>query len=191
MLVKFAELIKKMHTKAGERVVILVDEYDKSKIESLNKAKEVDQEIKERLHNFYQVIKGNDEHIKFMFMTGVPRLSGLSIFSGLNNLNDITMNSKYAGICGYTQEELESNFKEHIGSRAEYMGISKEELLRKIKYVKEKGSKIERKVKEAMDQIKERKYYEKYINRKEEVALLGIVFGEGKEIRCKFESLTA
>jgi Holliday junction resolvase-like predicted endonuclease len=80
------------------------------------------------------VIKASDEHIKFMFMTGVSRFAGLSIFSALNNLNDITMNSKYAGICGYTQEELESSFKEHIESTAESMGISKEELLRKIKY---------------------------------------------------------
>ncbi|MDR3124999.1 MAG: ATP-binding protein [Endomicrobium sp.] len=132
--VKFAELIEKMHKNRGEQVVILIDEYDKPMIDSLNKAKEVHQEIKETLHNFYQVIKASDEHIKFMFMTGVSRFAGLSIFSALNNLNDITMNNKYASICGYTQEELEDGFKEYIGSTAEYMAISKEELLREIKY---------------------------------------------------------
>ncbi|MDR3125139.1 MAG: ATP-binding protein [Endomicrobium sp.] len=131
---KFAELIEKMHKSIGEQIVILVDEYDKPMIDSLNKAKEVHQGIKETLHNFYQVIKGSDEHIKFMFMTGVSRFTGLSIFSALNNLNDITMDYKYAGICGYTQEELEDGFKEYIGSTAESMGISKEELLTKIKY---------------------------------------------------------
>ncbi|MDR3124992.1 MAG: AAA family ATPase [Endomicrobium sp.] len=131
---KFGQLIEQLHKASDERVVILVDEYDKPLIDSLNKAREVHQEIKETLHNFYQVIKGSDEHIKFMFMTGVSRFAGLSVFSALNNLNDITMNSKYAGICGYTQEELEDGFKEYIGSTAEYMGISKEELLTKIKY---------------------------------------------------------
>ncbi|MDR1522843.1 MAG: ATP-binding protein [Endomicrobium sp.] len=132
--VKFAELIEKLHKSTGQQVVILIDEYDKPMIDSLNKAKEVNQEIKERLHNFYQVIKGSDEHIKFMFMTGVSRFAGLSVFSALNNLNDITMDNKYGSICGYTQEELESSFKEYIGSTAGYMGISKEELLSKIKY---------------------------------------------------------
>jgi DNA-binding Lrp family transcriptional regulator len=96
--------------------------------------KEVYDKVKKTLHNFYQVIKGSDEHIKFMFMTGVSRFSGLSIFSGLNNLNDITMDYKYSAICGYTQEELERDFKEYIESTAESMGISKEELLREIKY---------------------------------------------------------
>jgi hypothetical protein len=113
---------------------MLIDEYDKPMIDSLNKTKEVHQEIKETLDNFYQVIKGSDEHIKFMFMTGVSRFSGLSIFSALNNLNDITMNNKYTSICGYTQEELESSFKEHIESTREEMGLTKEELLRNIKY---------------------------------------------------------
>jgi ERCC4-type nuclease len=131
---RFAEVIEKLHKSRGEQVVMLIDEYDKPMIDSLNKAKEVHQEIKETLHNFYQVIKGSDEHIKFMFMTGVSKFSGLSIFSALNNLNDITMNNKYVSICGYTQEELEGNFKEHIESTAESMGKSKEELLREIKY---------------------------------------------------------
>jgi hypothetical protein len=130
---RFAELIEQLHKSTGQQVVMLIDEYDKPMIDSLNKAKEIHQEIKETLHKFYQVIKGSDEHIKFMFMTGVSQFSGLSIFSALNNLNNITMDSKYAGICGYTQEELESNFKEHIESTAESMGVSKEELLAKIK----------------------------------------------------------
>jgi hypothetical protein len=132
--VKFAEVIEELHKSTGEQVVMLIDEYDKPMIDSLNKAKEVHQEIKETLHNFYQVIKGSDEHIKFMFMTGVSRFTGLSIFSALNNLNDITMDEKYASICGYTQEELEESFKEHIEEKAKDMGMSKEELLRKIKY---------------------------------------------------------
>jgi hypothetical protein len=131
--VKFAELIKKMHRNAGERVVIQIDEYDKPMIDNMRN-KEVYPEIKRILHDFYQVIKACDEHERFVFLTGVSQFSGLSVFSALNNLNNITMNNKYASICGYTQEELESNFNEHIEETAKEMEISKEELLSAIKY---------------------------------------------------------
>jgi hypothetical protein len=130
---RFAEVIEKMHKVIGEQVVILVDEYDKPLIDNLSK-EEIYPEVKRTLHDFYQVIKASDEHLKFVFLTGVSRFSGLSIFSGLNNLNDITMDYKYISICGYTQEELETNFKEYIERTAEAMCISKEEVLSKIKY---------------------------------------------------------
>jgi hypothetical protein len=130
---KFGELIENLNKKAGEQAVILIDEYDKPLIDNLSK-KEVYSEVKRTLHDFYQVIKASDEHLRFVFLTGVSQFSGLSIFSGLNNLNNITMNAKYGTICGYTQEELESNFKEYIESTAESMCISKEEVLSKIKH---------------------------------------------------------
>jgi hypothetical protein len=110
-----------------------VDEYDKPLIDSLSKPKEIQEEIKTALHDFYQVIKAKDKHIKFVLLTGVSRFSGLSIFSGLNNLNDISMNYKYVTICGYTQEELESNFKEHIKDVGKHLRISYEETLDTIK----------------------------------------------------------
>jgi hypothetical protein len=91
---KFSELIKKLHGSTGQQVVLLIDEYDKPMIDSLNKAKELHQLIKETLHNFYQVIKSTDTYLKFVFMTGVSRFAGLSVFSALNNLRDITMNNK-------------------------------------------------------------------------------------------------
>jgi DNA-binding Lrp family transcriptional regulator len=130
---RFSELIEKLHKSAGDKVVILIDEYDKPMIDNMWN-REVYPEIKRTLHDFYQVLKGSDRHERFVLLTGVSQFSGLSIFSGLNNLNDITMDEKYASICGYTQEELESNFKEHIESIAKRMGLSKEELLSKIKY---------------------------------------------------------
>jgi hypothetical protein len=129
---RFAELIEKLHEKAGQRVVILVDEYDKPLIDNLSEG-EVYLQVKRTLHDFYQVIKASDEHLRFVFLTGVSRFSGLSIFSGLNNLNDITMETECAGICGYTQEELESNFKEYIESVSQTMEIAKEEVLSEIK----------------------------------------------------------
>jgi hypothetical protein len=130
---KFAQLIEQLHKKTGNPVVILVDEYDKPLIDSLSKPKETQEEIKTALHDFYQVIKAKDKYIKFVLLTGVSRFSGLSIFSGLNNLNDITMNYKYATICGYTQEELEAKFKEHIKDVGKYLKISYEETLGTIK----------------------------------------------------------
>jgi hypothetical protein len=126
---KFAQLIEKLHKKSGEQVAILVDEYGKP----LSK-KEVYNELKRTLHDFYQVIKASDEHLRFVLLTGVSQFSGLSIFSGLNNLEDITMSKDFTSICGYTQEEVESNFKEHIEETAKEMDFKKEELVSMIKY---------------------------------------------------------
>jgi Holliday junction resolvase-like predicted endonuclease len=130
--VKFAELIEKLHEKTGNPVAILIDEYDKPLIDNLGD-KETHEKVKRTLHDFYQVIKAKDKHIKFMFMTGVSRFSGLSVFSALNNLNDITMDTQYASICGYTQEELEANFKEHIEEAGKYLGISYDKTIDAIK----------------------------------------------------------
>jgi hypothetical protein len=96
--------------------------------------KQVYDKVKRIFHNFYQVIKASDEHLRFVFLTGVSQFLGLSIFSGLNNLNNITMNAKYASICGYTQEELGNSFKEYIESTSQEMDLTKEELLSEIKY---------------------------------------------------------
>jgi len=90
-------------------------------------------EVKRTLHDFYQVIKASDEHERFVFMTRVSQFSGLSIFSGLNNLNNITMDNRYGGICGYSQEELESSFKEYIESVSQEMGMTREGVLSLIK----------------------------------------------------------
>jgi hypothetical protein len=128
---RFSELIETLRKKAGDRVAILIDEYDKPMIDNIGR--EVYPEVKRTLHDFYQVIKASDEHLKFVLLTGVSRFSGLSIFSGLNNLNDITMNYKYATICGYTQEELESNFKEYIEDTGKHLRTSYEETLGTIK----------------------------------------------------------
>jgi hypothetical protein len=119
---RFAQLIERLQEKSGQQVVVLVDEYDKPLIDNLSK--ETYPEVKRTLHDFYQVIKASDEHLKFVFLTGVSQFSGLSIFSGLNNLNNITMNYKYLTICGYTQEELENSFKYHIEKTGEYLKIS-------------------------------------------------------------------
>ena len=128
----FAELIEKLHYATGQQVVVLIDEYDKPIIDNLS-VPEVMEENKRILHSYYQILKAADEHLRFVFLTGVSKFAGVSIFSGLNNLNDISLDDRYASICGYTQQELESNFSEHLDDAAHYMGIDKIELLDKIR----------------------------------------------------------
>jgi Holliday junction resolvase-like predicted endonuclease len=130
----FSELIKCIRQKTGQRVVVLVDEYDAPILDSIGKSHENITQIKKWLHDFYAILKANDEHLKFLFLTGVSRFSGLSIFSGLNNPDDITLDEKYAAICGYTQAELENSFAEHIIDAAEHLGFTKDYLLEKIRY---------------------------------------------------------
>jgi Holliday junction resolvase-like predicted endonuclease len=130
--VKFSELIEKLHNKTGRRVVVLIDEYDKPVTDSLSN-KEVLAANKRILHDFYQVIKGADEHLKFVFLTGVSKFSGISVFSALNSINDITVDKQYCAICGYTQEELEENFKDYIIELAKELNLTYEESIVAIK----------------------------------------------------------
>ena len=130
---KFSELLKKVHQSAGEQVVFLVDEYDKPVVDHLSN-KKILEVIKVILHGFYQVLKAADDHIKFVFLTGVSKFSGLSVFSALNNLSDITLHEDFATICGYTQEELECYFTDYIADIAEHKDMSRNELLDAVKY---------------------------------------------------------
>ena len=110
---KFEELIKKLSKKA--KVVILIDEYDKPIIDYLDdidKAKE----NREILKNFYSIIKDADQYIRFLFITGVSKFSKVSIFSDLNNLEDITLDRNFSAMLGWTQEEIESYFPEYISN---------------------------------------------------------------------------
>jgi hypothetical protein len=129
---KLDELIKKLCKKTDKKVVVLVDEYDMPILDSLNNPKTLE-EIRGKLQGLYKVLKDNDEFIRFVLLTGVSKFSKVSIFSGLNNLNDITLDKKYAGICGYTQEELETSFFEHIDHFTEIEKTDKEQIIRNIK----------------------------------------------------------
>jgi hypothetical protein len=103
------ELIRTAHEKTGQRVVILVDEYDKPILDNITNP-EIAREIRDGLRNLYSVIKDSDAHVKFAMLTGVSKFSKVSLFSGLNNLNDITINKKYSAICGYTDNDLDTVF---------------------------------------------------------------------------------
>lgn len=108
-----SELIKLAYQKYNKKVVILIDEYDKPILDQINKP-EIAIEIRDELKNFYSVVKDSDEYLEFVFLTGVSKFSKVSLFSGLNNLEDITLDQHYSSICGYTQNELETVFKEKL-----------------------------------------------------------------------------
>jgi hypothetical protein len=105
----FANLIQAAERQFGQRAVVLVDEYDKPILDNLTEP-QVARAMREGLRNLYSVIKGQDAHIQFAFLTGVSKFSKVSIFSGLNNLNDITVDAAYSAICGYTEADLDTVF---------------------------------------------------------------------------------
>jgi hypothetical protein len=107
------ELIRKAYKQYGQKVVVLVDEYDKLIVDNLDQP-EVAKQGREVLKDLYSTIKDNDEYIQFTFLTGVSKFSKVSIFSGLNNLEDITLSPTFATICGYTQHDLETTFADHL-----------------------------------------------------------------------------
>jgi hypothetical protein len=131
---RFGELIQRLHEKAGRQVVVLVDEYDMPILDALNGPAEVIDEIRKFLQSFYKVLKAADEHLRFVFLTGVSKFSKVSIFSGLNNLNDITLDAEYAALCGYTQDELEQCFDSEIDGMAAAQQLSRQELLDRIRH---------------------------------------------------------
>ncbi len=109
----FEELILKSYEKYKQKVVVLVDEYDKPILDCIED-RETAKAIRDVLKNFYSVLKPLDAQLKFVFLTGVSKFSKVSLFSGLNQLRDITISREYATICGYTQEELEEVFREEL-----------------------------------------------------------------------------
>ena len=105
----FAELIYRTFEKYQQRVVILIDEYDKPILDHINQTA-LALAMQECLKGFYSVIKEADAEIRFAFITGVSKFSKVSLFSGLNNLRDITLSAEYSALCGYTDHDLDSVF---------------------------------------------------------------------------------
>ncbi len=109
----FLDLIEKAYEKHHQKVVILIDEYDKPILDNITD-KELSKAIRNRLKNIYSIIKESDQYLKFVFLTGVSKFSKVSLFSGLNNLEDISLNPNYATICGYRHEDIKEHFKEWL-----------------------------------------------------------------------------
>lgn len=132
---RFQDILRAAHKKTGRKVVILVDEYDKHLSGVLTKDESIDR-YWEKLRSIYINFKYSQEHIKFVFLTGVCRLITLSIFSDANNVNDLSDNYAFTELGGFTENELQDDLKSGIASLANEYGISIEEVccLLKNKY---------------------------------------------------------
>ena len=137
IVARFGELIRSLYLKTGRQVAVLIDEYDRPIISHLGRgAEELALAVKNRdiLRGFFGVLKAAEvvSALRFVFLTGVSQFSKVSIFSDLNNLNDLSMYSPYADLLGYTQEELEEYFGGHIAELAARLGCSYEAALAEL-----------------------------------------------------------
>ena len=128
----FQELIQKLHAKTGRKVVVLIDEYDKPIVDYLEEL-EIAEANRNTLKSFYGILKPADEHLELVLLTGVSKFAKVSVFSDLNNLNDISLDQKFSAIAGITQSELEVNFAQEIIDIAKEKSIPQNHLLAKIK----------------------------------------------------------
>lgn len=130
---RFIELLKTAYEKSGLRAVVLVDEYGKPILDVLDYDKDLEEEHRNILKGFYSTFKGADEYLQFVFLTGVTKFSQVSVFSGFNQPKDISMHAKYETLCGISQEELESYFREPIEELTEAYRCSYDEMLNMLK----------------------------------------------------------
>ena len=129
---RFAGIIERACKQAGQRVVILVDEYDKPMLQAIGN-EELQKQFWDTLKPFYGALKTMDGCIKFAFLTGVTKFGKVSVFSDLNNLDDISMRKDYVEICGVSDQELHENLDVELHEFAETQGLSYEKLCTKLK----------------------------------------------------------
>lgn len=130
---RFEIVIQRVAAVSGKKVVVLVDEYDSPLSDSIGNQKLQDH-YRDQLHGFYSVLKKTEEHIQFCLLTGVTKFGKVSVFSGLNNLKDITFLDAYAGICGITERELHSDLYPGVVRLAETEGCTVEEAFGQLKF---------------------------------------------------------
>ena len=128
----FSELIERAVEKTGRQVVVLIDEYDKPILDVLGD-KELEENNREVLRSFYSVMKSQDANLRFVMLTGVGKLPQMNVFSGLNNIMDISMNPKYSTICGITEPELHEYFGKGVADLAESNCMTVEEAYEALK----------------------------------------------------------
>lgn len=129
---RLQSLLKKAHAQTGKKVVILVDEYDKPLLESLEYP-EIFEDNRKTMKAFFSNLKSEDEHIRFAFLTGVTKFAQVSVFSDLNNLNDISMDEEFSAICGISEKELLANFDKEIKELAHANELTQDECIAKLK----------------------------------------------------------
>ena len=131
---RFQSLLRYIYETTHQQVIVLVDEYDKPLLLTLEEGLEdLNNEYRRILKGFFAVLKSGDSYLRFVFLTGVSRFSKISLFSDLNHLNDISLNRDYSSVCGITEEELKSNFQPEIEALSESEQLTYEETLEKLK----------------------------------------------------------
>jgi len=130
--VRFANVISEAHKKTGTRVVVLIDEYDKPLISTMENP-DLNDEIRKMLKGFYGVLKAEDANLRFVFLTGVTKFSKVSIFSDLNQLTDISLDENFAEICGISEPELLQNFQPEIQALADRRNLTYEQAFAGLK----------------------------------------------------------
>jgi len=129
---RFGGVIQRAYEQTGHKVVILIDEYDAPLVNLIDK-EDLLEDNRETLSAFYKNIKANDGDIQFAFLTGVTKFGQLSVFSALNNLNDISLSKRFQTLCGVTEEELHAYFDESVEEMAEENDISKDACYERLK----------------------------------------------------------
>jgi hypothetical protein len=129
---RFAGLIRRAREKSGQKVVVLIDEYDKPLLETMDNP-ELNEEFRKTLKSFYGILKSQDQHLRFVLLTGVTKFSQVSVFSDLNQLQDISLHQNYVHICGITEAELVDNFPGELQLLAKDNDLSYDEALGKMR----------------------------------------------------------
>ena len=130
---RFIKVLEATHNQAGQRAVVLIDEYDKPILDVLDLNQQLEDRHRNILKAFYSVFKGADEHLQFVLLTGVTKFSQVSVFGGFNQPKDISMDARYETLCGITQEELESYFAEPIAEMAKDYRCDTDEMKLRLK----------------------------------------------------------
>ncbi|MDR2424981.1 MAG: ATP-binding protein, partial [Prevotellaceae bacterium] len=129
---RFMELIRRAHKQEGKKVVVLIDEYDKPLLNTIEKLT-INDDIRDELKSFYGALKNADQYLKFVFLTGVTKFSKVSVFSDLNHLVDISMDDDYSGVCGISETEIKAYFDKEIRALAERKKMTYEQTLTELK----------------------------------------------------------
>ena len=123
---RLTRLIHEAHAQTGQQVVVLIDEYDAPLLDVVHEEENLPK-LRQVMRNFYSPLKACDPHLRFVFLTGITKFSQMSIFSDLNNLTNISMDSEYASICGITEEELTGQLSDYVDALAENLKLTREQ----------------------------------------------------------------
>ena len=129
---RLANLIKGAYEQTGRQVVVLIDEYDAPLLDVMHEEENLPV-LRDVMRNFYSPLKGSDPYLRFVFLTGITKFSQLSIFSELNNIDNISMDEQYAAICGITEEEMLTQMSEDLDGLAVRLEVSREEAFARLK----------------------------------------------------------